>query len=317
MTAQDKAKVEKPPSQKHQIKEGTTVKDLADTIGIKTKDLVESLGKKGLDISINQEINQELASTISQLFNLDIELITLEEEILRTAMSDPKNLVPRPPVVTIMGHVDHGKTTLLDAIRESNLIDKESGGITQHIGAYKVVHKGKPITFIDTPGHEAFTRLRSRGANITDIVILVVAAEDGVMPQTREAIDHAKAADVPIIVAINKIDKVEADLEKTKQSLSKEDLLIEEWGGDVVSVDISAKNKTNLDELLEMIVLLSDMLELKGNPHVPAQGVVLEARLDPKKGPMATVIIQHGTLLPGEAFLSGTCFGKARALLTQ
>lgn len=318
MTAQDKAaKAEKNPPQKHHIKEGTTVKDLADTIGIKTKDLVEGLRKKGLDISVNQEINQELADTISQLFNLEIQLITLEEEILRMALSDPNKLVPRPSVVTIMGHVDHGKTTLLDAIRESNLVNKESGGITQHIGAYKVEHKGRSITFIDTPGHEAFTRLRSRGAISTDIVILVVAAEDGVMPQTREAISHAKAADVPIIVAINKIDKAEADLDKTKKSLSKEGLVVEEWGGDVVSVDISATKKTNLDELLEMIVLLSDMLELKGNPHVPAQGIVLEARLDPKKGPIATVIIQHGILRQGEAFLSGTCFGKARALFDE
>ncbi|UCE39839.1 MAG: translation initiation factor IF-2, partial [Candidatus Aminicenantes bacterium] len=216
-----------------------------------------------------------------------------------------------------LGHVDHGKTTLLDAIRESNIVGKEHGGITQHIGAYRVLHDNRPITFIDTPGHEAFTQLRARGANVTDIVILVVAADDGVMPQTKEAINHAKAADVPIIVAINKIDKKDVDIEKVKQQLSKEGLLVESWGGDIVSVEISAKEKTQLNELLEMILLLSDMIELKANPNIEAQGIVLEARLDATKGPVATVIILHGTLKQGESFISGKTYGKARALFDE
>jgi translation initiation factor IF-2 len=254
---------------------------------------------------------------VSQITQIDIDLISLEEEIQKQAESKPENLAEKPPVVTIMGHVDHGKTTLLDAFRESNLVQKEAGGITQHIGAYQILHNDRKITFVDTPGHEAFTQLRARGAKVTDIVILIVAADDGVMPQTKEAINHAKAADVPIIVAINKTDKPEADLDRTKQQLSQEGLLIEEWGGDVVSVDISATEKTNLNELLEMILLLSEVMEIKGNPTVPAQGVILEARLDAQKGPVATVIIQHGTLNQREAFVSGMCFGKARALFDK
>jgi translation initiation factor IF-2 len=262
-------------------------------------------------------INEALAELISEEFGLDIELITLEKEIQRQAESSPEDMVPKPPVVTIMGHVDHGKTTLLDAIRESNLVERESGGITQHIGAYRVLHDKRPITFIDTPGHEAFTQLRARGARLTDIVILVIAADDGIMPQTKEAINHAKAAGTPILVAINKIDKPEADIDKVKQQLSKEGLLVEEWGGEVISVEVSAKEKTNLDELLEMILLLSDVIEIKCNPKVKAQGVVLEARLDAQKGPIATIIIQHGTLTRGEAFISGTCYGKTRALFDE
>jgi translation initiation factor IF-2 len=213
-----------------------------------------------------------------------------------------------------MGHVDHGKTTLLDAIRSSNLVDKESGGITQHIGAYRVLFNKRWITFIDTPGHEAFTQLRARGAKVTDIVILVVAADEAVMPQTREAIDHAKAAGVPMIVAINKIDKPEANPDKIKRELQKDGILVEEWGGDVISVAVSAKEKRNISELLEMILLLADVLELKANPKGKAQGVILEARMDGKKGPLATIVIQNGTLAVGEAFLSGTTFGKVRAL---
>jgi translation initiation factor IF-2 len=216
-----------------------------------------------------------------------------------------------------MGHVDHGKTTLLDAIRSSNLVDKESGGITQHIGAYRVAAKNRTITFIDTPGHEAFTRLRGRGAKATDIVVLVIAADDGVMPQTKEAIDHARAANVPIIVAINKVDKPEANVERVKQQLSKENLLVEDWGGKTISVEISAKEKKNIGDLLEMILLLSDMLELKANPKVPAQGVVLEARLDGQRGPLATVIVQHGTLQSGQAFVSGLTMGKVRAMFDE
>jgi translation initiation factor IF-2 len=235
----------------------------------------------------------------------------------RKAEGRTAELAPRSPVVTIMGHVDHGKTTLLDAIRSSNLVDKESGGITQHIGAYRVAARNRTITFIDTPGHEAFTQLRARGAKATDIVVLVVAADDGVMPQTKEAIDHAKAANVPIIVAINKIDKPEANVDRVKQQLSKENLLVEDWGGKTISVEVSAREKKNVGDLLEMILLLSDILEIKANPKVPAQGVVLEARLDSQKGPIATVIVQQGTLQQGQAFVSGLSMGKVRAMFDE
>jgi len=304
-------------SKKIQLREGTSLKELAIMAGIKSKDLIEHLHTKGLDVNVNDQISDSFAQILSELFQIELELITYEAEIKTKALEKEEELLTRPPVVTIMGHVDHGKTTLLDAIRESNLVNKESGGITQHIGAYHVVHKNRPITFIDTPGHEAFTQLRARGAHTTDIVILIVAADDGVMPQTKEAIDHARAAGVPIIVAINKIDTTGSDPDKTKQQLSKEGLMVEDWGGEIVSIEISAKDKTNLEELLDMILLSSDMLELKGNPLVAAQGVVLEARLDAQKGPLATVIIQHGILRPSQAFISGTCFGKARALFDE
>jgi translation initiation factor IF-2 len=312
-----KVKKERSPSQKIQLREGMSIKDLSEKISIKAKDLIGKLAVKGFKISVNDLIDENLAKQIFQILGIEVELISVEEEVRRQAEEATKDLVPRPPVVTIMGHVDHGKTTLLDAIRHSNLVGRESGGITQHIGAYRVFHNNRPITFIDTPGHEAFTRLRARGANMTDIVVLVVAADDGVKPQTKEAISHAKAADVPIIVAINKIDKPEADTEKVKQQLSKEGLMVEEWGGDTICVEVSAKEKTNLSELLEMILLLSDVIEIKANPKVKAQGFVLESRLDTQKGPVATVIVQHGTLTQGDAFISGTCYGKARALFDE
>jgi len=302
---------------KVQVTEGMTIKDVSETIGIKAKDLISTLNKKGFNVGVNDTLNASLITAVSQITQSKIDLVSLEEEARKQAISKPEDLVERPPVVTIMGHVDHGKTTLLDAFRESNLVKKEAGGITQHIGAYQVIHGDRKITFVDTPGHEAFTQLRSRGARVTDIVILIVAADDGVMPQTKEAINHAKAANVPIIVAINKIDKPEADIDRAKQQLSQEGLLIEEWGGDVVSVDISATEKTNLKELLEMILLLADVMEIKGNPKARAQGVILEARLDSTKGPIATVIIQQGTLNQGDAFVSGMCYGKARALFNE
>lgn len=303
--------------QRVQIREGMNIKEVSETIGLRAKDLINELKKKRFDVGVSDALNAALIEAISQIAKVDIDLISLEKEVRIQAENQPDNLVERPPVVTIMGHVDHGKTTLLDAFRESHLVQKEAGGITQHIGAYQLLHNDKKITFIDTPGHEAFTQLRSRGAKVTDIVILVVAADDGVMPQTKEAINHAKAANVPILVAINKIDKPEADLDRTKQQLSQVGLLVEDWGGDVVSVDISATEKTNLNELLEMLLLLHEVSEIKGNPKVPAQGVILEARLDSKKGPIATVIIQQGTLSQGEAFVSGTCYGKARALFDE
>lgn len=310
-------KKERSPSQKIQLREGMNIKDLSEKISIKAKDLIGKLAVKGFEISVNDLVDENLAKQVFQILGIEVELISVEEEVRHQAEEATKDLVPRPPVVTIMGHVDHGKTTLLDAIRHSNLVGRESGGITQHIGAYRVFHNNRPITFIDTPGHEAFTRLRARGANMTDIVVLVVAADDGVMPQTKEAISHAKAADVPIMVAINKIDKAEADTEKVKQQLSKEGLLVEEWGGDTICVEVSAKEKTNLSELLEMILLLSDVIEIKANPKVKAQGFVLESRLDTQKGPVATIIVQHGILTQGDAFISGTCYGKARALFDE
>jgi len=324
MKTQSKAKpaksVKKTPEKlpkKIQLTEGMNLKEVSEKMNINAKNLLEKLRGKSYFINVNDILNESLANAISQIHNVEIEIISYEEEARRFAESQQKDLVPRPPVVTIMGHVDHGKTTLLDAIRQSNLVNKEYGGITQHIGAYRVLYNNRPITFVDTPGHEAFTRLRARGANITDIVILVVAADDGVMPQTKEAINHAKAAGVPILVAINKIDKPEVDVDKVKQQLSKEGLLVEEWGGDTVSIDISAKEKTNLNELLEMILLLSDIKEIKTNPKVPAQGVILEAHLDSKKGAVATVIIQNGILNQGEAFISGTCYGKAKAIFSE
>ena len=299
------------------ILDSMSLKDLAEKAGLSSKDIIETLTEKGFSLGVNDPVNESIIKIISEKFKVKPELMSYEEEVRERAVSQKKELVTRSPVVAILGHVDHGKTTLLDAIRESNIVGKEHGGITQHIGAYRVRHENRPITFIDTPGHEAFTQLRARGANLTDIVILVVAADDGVMPQTIEAINHAKAAGVPIIVAINKIDKKDVDIEKVKQQLSKEGLLVEAWGGDVVSVEISAKEKTNLDELLEMILLLSEMIELKANPDIEAQGIVLEARLDASKGPVATVIILHGTLKQGQSFISGNTFGKARALFDE
>lgn len=302
------------PRRKITIWEGLTVKDVAERMKLKPKDLLEKLGAKGIAADLDDFADEALAAAITKATDFDAEFMTFERAMRQQSEGRAAELVPRPPVVTIMGHVDHGKTTLLDAIRSSNLVSRESGGITQHIGAYRVAVKNCLITFIDTPGHEAFTRLRARGAKITDIVILVIAADDGVMPQTKEAIDHAKAASVPIIVAINKIDKPEANTDRVKQQLSKEGLLVEDWGGKTISVAVSAREKKNIDDLLEMILLLSDILELKANPKSPAQGVVLEARLDAQKGPLATVIIQQGTLLTGQAFVSGTASGRVRAL---
>lgn len=312
-----KTKTSKSTSKKITLREGETLKELSEKTEIKSKDLLETLRPKRHSISINDMVDESLVELISKEFKLNLETVSIEKEIRTQAESHPKEMILRHPVVTIMGHVDHGKTTLLDAIRESNLVGKESGGITQHIGAYRIFHSNRPITFIDTPGHEAFTQLRARGAKLTDIVILVVAADDGVMPQTVEAINHAKDAKVPIIVVINKIDKKNADIDKAKQQLSKEGLLVEDWGGKTISVEVSAKEKTNLDELLEMILLLGDVIEIKANPKVQAQGIVLEACLDAKKGAIATVIMQHGILSQGEAFICGTCYGKVRALFDE
>jgi translation initiation factor IF-2 len=299
------------------LNEGTDVRELSEKLKIPPRSLLDKLEAKGYALSASDVLDDALAARLGKELGIEVEMLSLEQAARQEANLRPEDKIVRPPVVTIMGHVDHGKTTLLDAIRTSNLVDKESGGITQHIGAYRAKFGSRSITFIDTPGHEAFTQLRARGAKITDIVVLVVAADEGLMPQSKEAINHAKAAGVPIIVAINKIDKPEANVERVKQQLSKEGLLVEDWGGQTVSVQVSAKDKKNIKELLEMIVLVADMTEIKGNPKVPAQGVIVEARLDGKKGPLATVIIQLGTLHQGDAFIAGLIPGTVRAMFDE
>src|SRR5579872_3936263 len=309
------------------ITEGISVKDLAEKLDIRAKDLISRLLARGVFATINQTLDAELASEMARFFGADTNVITFEEQTAKEidAAAAAEELVPetgiRPPVVTIMGHVDHGKTTLLDAIRLTNVAEGEAGGITQHIGAYKVritdkesPAYGREIVFLDTPGHEAFTRMRSRGAKATDIVVLVVAADDGVMPQTLEAIDHAHAAEVPIIVAVNKIDKPEAMPDRVKKQLADRGLVPEEWGGKTVFVDVSAKKKTNLNLLMEMICLVADLAELKATPERAATGVVLEAKLDRGRGPVATVLVQNGTLTAGDNFVVGNVFGKVRAM---
>ena len=310
------------------ITEGISVKDLAEKLGIRAKDLIARLLARGVFATINQTLDAELASEMARFFGADTNVITFEEqaakEVSEAAAGEEgaaSEGVPRPPVVTIMGHVDHGKTTLLDSIRSTDVAGGEAGGITQHIGAYKVTVQdpqspayGRQIVFLDTPGHEAFTRMRSRGAKATDIVVLVVAADDGVMPQTLEAIDHAHAAEVPIIVAVNKIDKPGALPDRVKKQLGDRGLMPEDWGGTTVFVDVSAKQKTNLNLLMEMIVLVADLQELKANPDRPAQGVVLEAKLDRGRGPVATVLVQNGTLRNSDNFVVGNVYGKIRAM---
>ena len=309
------------------ITEGISVKDLAEKLDIRAKDLISRLLSKGVFATINQTLDAELASEMARFFGADTNVITFEEQTAKEvdAAAAGEESAPetgiRPPVVTIMGHVDHGKTTLLDSIRLTNVAEGEAGGITQHIGAYKVriTDKespafGREIVFLDTPGHEAFTRMRSRGAKATDIVVLVVAADDGVMPQTLEAIDHAHAAEVPIIVAVNKIDKPDALPDRVKKQLADRGLMPEEWGGKTVFVDVSAKKKTNLNLLMEMICLVADLGELKATPERAATGVVLEAKLDRGRGPVATVLVQNGTLNAGDNFVVGNVYGKVRAM---
>ena len=312
-------KIEKPVPEKRvlNVREGITLKELSEKTGIKAKDIIQRLLMKGFIVTVNQALENNLLNIIGKEFGFEFVPISFEEEIALEEVGKEEKLVPRPPVVTIMGHVDHGKTTLLDFIRKTKVAESEAGGITQHIGAYRVKVKDRYITFLDTPGHEAFTRMRARGAKVTDIVVLVVAADDGVMPQTLEAINHAKAGNVPIIVAINKIDKPNANPERVKQQLSQHGIVVEDWGGDVVSVEISAKTGQGVDELLEMILLVGDLLELKGNPDRLAKGIILESKLDPKKGPLATVLIQNGTLREGDFFLCGTEVGKVRALFNE
>ena len=299
------------------LAEGMTVADLATKLDVKAKDVLKKLMDRRLMMTINSTLDDETAAMIAREFGADVKMQTFEEEMLQVEAEDidPADLVTRAPVVTVMGHVDHGKTTLLDAIRSARVAEREAGGITQHIGAYAVTVNDRKVVFLDTPGHEAFTMMRARGARVTDVVILVVAADDGVMPQTREAIDHAKAAGVPILVAINKIDKPNANPERVKKELSDLGLTPEAWGGSTVMVEVSAKKKEGLDLLLEMILLVTEIGELKANPKRNASGTVLEAKLDKGRGPVATILVQDGTLRVGDTFIAGTIVGKVRALI--
>jgi translation initiation factor IF-2 len=298
------------------ITEGVSIKELSEKLEVRAKDVIKRLLDKGIFATINQTLDSQTATEISRGFGAETSIISFEEEVTQVEeVSDkPEDLSPRAPVITVMGHVDHGKTSLLDAIRETNVTAHEAGGITQHIGAYQVEVNSRKVVFLDTPGHEAFTLMRARGAKVTDIVVLVVAADDGVMPQTLEAMNHARAAKVPIIVAINKIDKPEAQAERVKRQLADNGLMAEEWGGDTVTVEVSAKQRKNLDLLLEMILLVADLQGLKANPKRLASGTVLEAKLDRGRGPVATVLVQNGTLHIGDAFVVGAIYAKVRAM---
>ncbi len=310
------------------VTEGISVKDLAEKLEVRAKDLIATLLVRGVFVTVNQTLDAELVKDVAAQFGADVQVISFEDQMANEAMEsilsteNPDELeVVRPPVVTVMGHVDHGKTSLLDAIRETDVAGGEAGGITQHIGAYKVkINKadspafGREIVFLDTPGHEAFTRMRARGAKVTDIVVIVVAADDGVMPQTLEAIDHAKAANVPMIVAVNKIDKPEAQPDRVKKQLADRGLVPEDWGGSTVFVDVSAKKRMNLDLLLEMVCLVADLQALKATPNRSAVGTVLEAKLDRGRGAVATVLVQNGTLKNQDNFVVGNTFGKIRAM---
>ena len=303
------------------VPSGVTVKDLSAAIGKTVPDIIKVMMGLQKMVTITQSLSDEevelIAAELIPNRELRITHAADEEEELETYEDSAEDLVPRPPVVTIMGHVDHGKTTLLDAIRESAVVETEAGGITQHIGAYQVDHNGRRITFLDTPGHEAFTAMRARGAKVTDIAVLVVAADDGVMPQTRESISHARAAGVPIVVAVNKIDRPEANPQRVRQELANEDLQPEEWGGTTQFSDVSAREKQNLDDLLERVLLVADAeLELTANPKVDASGPIIESRLDVGRGPVATMLVQRGTLRVGDPIVAGDAWGKVRALHT-
>jgi translation initiation factor IF-2 len=299
------------------LAEGMTVADLATKLDVKAKDVLKKLLERRMMMTINSTLDDETATMIARDFGADVKMQSFEEELLQVESEEvnPEDKVTRAPVVTVMGHVDHGKTTLLDAIRSARVAEREAGGITQHIGAYSVQVNDRNVVFLDTPGHEAFTMMRARGARVTDVVVLVVAADDGVMPQTREAIDHAKAAGVPILVAINKIDKADANPDRVKKELADLGLTPEQWGGSTVMVEVSAKKKQNLELLLEMVLLVTELSELKANPKRNASGTVLEAKLDKGRGPVATILVQDGTLRVGDTLIAGTIVGKVRALI--
>lgn len=310
------------PSEAVMLSEGMTVRDFADKLGVKVKELIKHLLERGMMVNINSILEPDTATEIAESIGVESLAVTFEEELRiqedRSREGEASETEEtRPPIVTIMGHVDHGKTTLLDTIRSARVTEGEAGGITQHIGAYQTLCGDRKITFLDTPGHEAFTLMRARGARSTDIVVLVVAADDGVMPQTIEAINHAKAAEVPILVAINKIDKANAKTDRVKQELSEHDLMVEDWGGDTVAVEISALKNEGVKELLEMILLTADMLDLKADPDLPVQGAVLEARKEPGRGNVATVLVQKGTLEIGSVFVAGASWGRVRSMMSD
>ncbi len=298
------------------LTEGVTVKELAEKMEVKHKDVIKVLMGSGVLATINQTLGTDLALVVAKKFGCEAEILSFEEDVLREEIVEekPEDLATRGPVVTVMGHVDHGKTSLLDAIRETRVVEKEAGGITQHIGAYKVQVNARSVVFLDTPGHEAFTMMRARGARVTDLVVLVVAADDGVMPQTVEAIDHSKAAGVPLMVAVNKIDKPDANPERVKQQLAERGLVPEDWGGDTVYCEVSAKKRQGLDLLVEMTLLVADMQDLKANPKRAGMGTVLEAKIDKGRGPVAHVLVQNGTAEVGESFIAGAVYGKIRAM---
>ncbi len=299
-----------------EIGESITVKELAEKLNKPSNDVIRTLIFSGVMAAINQEIDFATAEKVCAEYDVLVEKKeeSQELEVLEIEEDDEENLKKRPPIVTVMGHVDHGKTSLLDCIRKTKVTDTEAGGITQHIGAYTITINGEEITFLDTPGHEAFTAMRARGAQVTDIVILVVAADDGIMPQTKEAIDHCKAAGVPMVVAINKIDKPGANPDRVKQELAEQGLLVESWGGDVISEEVSAKQNLNIDKLLEMVLLSAEMLELKANPNRRAVGTVIEAKLDKGRGAVASLLVQNGTLHVGDSILVGSTYGRIRAM---
>jgi translation initiation factor IF-2 len=313
-----------------EIEPNLTVRQLAEKLGVSPINVIKELMNNGIMASINQPLDFDTAAIVGQEMGFEVvpyqepeeEEISAAEERPRLRQKllseeDPTNLESRPPVVTVLGHVDHGKTTLLDAIRHANVVEGEAGGITQHIGAYQVTVDDRKITFLDTPGHAAFTAMRARGAMVTDIVILVVAADDGVMPQTREAIGHARAAGVPIVIAINKVDKAEANLDKVKQDLANEDLVVEDWGGEIIAVPISALRQEGIDELLENVLLTAEIADLKANPNRMAQGTVVEAKLDKKRGVTATLLVQNGTLKSSDTVVIGTSYGKVKAMFND
>lgn len=302
-----------------EIGESINVQEFSKLIKREVNEVIKALFMLGVMVTINQDIDFNTAQLIGDNFGVEVGQKAPEEDPTEIPEVDdpPEKRVPRPPVITVMGHVDHGKTSLLDAIRKTNVTSREAGGITQHIGAYKVNYQGKQIVFLDTPGHEAFTAMRARGAQVTDVAILVVAADDGVMPQTIEAINHAKAAKVPIIVAINKIDRPGANPDHVKQQLAEHELIPEDWGGDTIMVPVSAHQKTGISDLLEMILLVAEMQELKANPNLPAHGTIIEAQLDKGRGPVATVLVQRGTLHIGDTIIAGTSYGKVRAMIND